>query len=166
METSIPAAIVAAIVMVSAMVLARSGYRSVDEMGQLWKEMEARSADQVRTQLTITNVTSSSPYVDAELRNDGSTTLAGYDRMDVVVQYTTGGATPVLAWMPYTDGALAPNTWTVQNIINDAFEPGILNPGETLSIRIWLDPPAGGGTTNRLVIATDLGVTVSTTFTG
>jgi archaellum component FlaF (FlaF/FlaG flagellin family) len=166
METSIPAAVIAAILMVSAMVLARSGYRSVDEMGQLWKEMEARSAEQVHTQLTITSVTSSSPYVDADLRNDGSTTLADYDRMDVLVQYTTGGGAPVLAWIPYTSDPLAENTWTVQDITNDAFEPGILNPGETLTMRIWLDPAAGVGTTDRLVIATDLGVTVSTMFTG
>ena len=165
METSIPAAVIAAILMVSAMVLARSGYRSVDEMGQIWKEMEARAAEQVHTQLTITNVTSSSPHVDVDLQNDGSTTLADYDRMDVLVQYTTGGA-PVLAWIPYTSGPLAKNTWTIQDITNDAFEPGILNPGETLRMRIWLDPPAGVGTTNRLLIATDLGVTVSTTFTG
>jgi archaellum component FlaF (FlaF/FlaG flagellin family) len=166
METSIPAAIVAAILMVSAMVLARSGYRSVDEMGQLWKELEARAAEQVHTGLTITNVTSSSPYVDADLRNDGSTTLAEYDRMDVIVQYVTGSGAPTLVWIPYTSGPLANNTWIVQGITNDAFEPGILNPGETLRMRIWLDPPAGGGSTNRLLVATDLGVTVSTTFTG
>jgi hypothetical protein len=166
METSIPAVIVSAILMVSAMVLARSGYRSVDQMGQIWKEMEARSAEQVHTRLTITNVTSSTPYVDVDLRDDDSTALANYDRMDVLVEYTTGGGAPVLAWIPYASGPLAKNTWTVQGIINDAFEPGILNPGETLRMRIWLDPPAGGGTTNRLVIATDLGVTVSTSFTG
>ena len=166
METSIPAAIVAAILMVSAMVLARTGYRSVDEMGQLWKELEARAAEQVHTGLTITNVTSSSPYVDADLRNDGSTTLAEYDRMDVIVQYVTGSGAPTLVWIPYTSGPLANNTWIVQGITNDAFEPGILNPGETLRMRIWLDPPAGGGSTNRLLVATDLGVTVSTTFTG
>ena len=166
METSIPAAVIAAILMVSAMVLARSGYRSVDEMGQLWKELEARAAEQVHTGLTITNVTSSSPYVDADLRNDGSTTLAEYDRMDVIVQYVTGSGAPTLVWIPYTSGPLANNTWIVQGITNDAFEPGILNPGETLRMRIWLDPPAGGGSTNRLLVATDLGVTVSTTFTG
>jgi hypothetical protein len=166
METSIPAVIVSAILMVSAMVLARSGYRSVDEMGQIWKEMEARSSEQVHTRLTITNVTSSTPYVDVDLRDDDSAALANYDRMDVLVEYTTGGGAPVLAWIPYTNGAPAPNTWIVQGIINDAFEPGILNPGETLRMRIWLDPPAGVGTTNRLVIATDLGVTISTPFTG
>jgi len=166
METSIPAVIVAAILMVSAMVLARTGYRSVDEMGQVWKEMEARSGEQVRTQLAIASVTSSSPYVDVDLQNDGSTALTDYDRMDVIVQYVTGSGAPTLVWIPYTSGPLANNTWIVQGITNDAFEPGILNPGETLRMRIWLDPPAGGGSTNRLLVATDLGVTVSTTFTG
>jgi len=166
METSIPAAIVAAVLMVSAMVLTRTGYSSVDDMGQVWKEMEARSGEQARTQLTISNVTHASPYVDVDLRNDGSTRVAEFERMDVVVEYTTGGGTAVVAWIPYTPGPLAANTWTVQSIVNDAFEPGILNPGETLRMRIWLDPAAGSGTTNRVLIATDLGVTVSTTFTG
>ena len=166
MESSIPAVIVSAILMVCAMVLARTGYHSFDEMGQIWKEMEARSAEQVHTRLTITNVTSSSPYVDVDVQNDGSTALADYDHMDVLVQYTTGGGAPILAWIPYTSGPPAKNTWTIQGITNDAFEPGILNPTETLRMRIWLDPSAGAGTTNRLVIATDLGVTVSTTFTG
>ena len=166
METSIPAAIIAAILMVSAMVLARSGYHSVDEMGLVLKEMEARAAEQARTQLTVTNVTSSSPYVDADLRNVGSTSLSDYDRMDVIVQYVAGSGAPTLVWIPYTSGPLAGNTWIVQSITNDAFEPGILNPGETLRMRIWLDPAAGNGTTNRLLVATDLGVTVSTTFTG
>jgi archaellum component FlaF (FlaF/FlaG flagellin family) len=166
METSIPAAVVAAILMVSAMVLARSGYQSVDDMSLVWKEMEARSGEQARTQLTITSVTHTSPYVNVAVRNDGSTTLAEYERWDVVVQYTTGASARVLAWIPYTNGPLAANTWIVQSISNDAFEPGILNPGETLNMRIWLDPPAGSGTANRLVIATDLGVTVSAAFTG
>jgi archaellum component FlaF (FlaF/FlaG flagellin family) len=166
METSIPAVIVSAILMVSALVLARSGYQSVDQMGQLWKQMEVRSSEQVHTELTITNVTANSPYVDVDLLNGGSTTLADYDHMDVLVQYTDGGGTPVLAWIPYTSGALAQNTWTIQGITNDAFEPGILNPGETLRMRIWLDPAAGVGTTNRLVIASDLGVTTSIAFTG
>jgi archaellum component FlaF (FlaF/FlaG flagellin family) len=166
METSIPAVIVSAILMVSAMVLARSGYQSVDQMGQVWKGLEIRSSEQVHTQLTITNVTANSPYVDVDLLNAGSTTLASYDHMDVLVQYTTGGGAPVVAWVPFTSGAPAQNTWAIQGITNDAFEPGILNSGETLRMRIWLNPPAGVGTTNRLVIATDLGITASTTFTG
>ena len=169
METSIPAAVIAAILMVSAVVLGRSGYQAFDGMGQVWKEREARAGDQARTQLTITSVTHSppnSPYVNVNLRNDGSTNLANYDRMDVVVQYTTGTGARVLVWVPYTSSPLTDNTWTVQGILGDAFEPGIVNPTETLQMRIQLNPIVGNGTTNRLLIATDLGVTVSTTFTG
>ena len=68
--------------------------------------MEARAAEQARTQLTVTSVTSSSPYVDADLRNDGSTALADYDLMDVIVQYVTGsgaahpGLDPLHEWPP------------------------------------------------------------------
>jgi hypothetical protein len=54
----------------------------------------------------------------------------------------------------------------VQSIVNDAFDPGILNPSETMQMRIQLDPIVGNGTTNRVLIATDLGVTISTTFQG
>jgi archaellum component FlaF (FlaF/FlaG flagellin family) len=166
METSIPALIVAATLLVSTVVLGQSGYSSFDELGSSWKAMEARASEQARTALAITSVSHSSPNVDADVQNNGSTKISDFDRMDVVVEYTTGAGAPVIAWIPYTDGALGANTWTVQNIVNDAFEPGILNPSETLQIRIQLDPPVGSGTTNRLLIATDLGVIVSTPFTG
>jgi archaellum component FlaF (FlaF/FlaG flagellin family) len=166
MEISIPALLLATILLVSTVVLGRSGYSSFGELGESWKAMEARAGQQVRTQLTITDVSHSSPYVDVDLRNDGSTSLAEFNRMDVLVEYTSGTGASVLAWIPYIDGSQTANTWIVQSIVNDAFEPGILNPSETLEMRIQLDPTVGAGTTNRLLIATDLGVVVSTTFTG
>jgi hypothetical protein len=165
-ETSIPAMLIAAMLLVSTVVMGRSSYSTFGELGDSWKAMEARAGQQARTQLTVTNVTHNSPYVDVELRNDGSTRLAEFDRMDVVVEYTDSAPTFILAYIGYSDGALSQNTWSVQSISNDAFEPGILNPGETLNMRIWLDPAAGSGTTNRLLIATELGVTISTTFQG
>ena len=166
METSIPAMLIAAMLLVSTLVLGRSSYSSFSELGDSWKAMGVRAGQQVRTQLTITNVTHNSPYVDVGLRNDGGTNLAEFERMDVVVEYTDSTPTFILAYIDYSDGALSQNTWGIQSIGNDAFEPGILNPGETLNMRIWLDPAAGSGTTNRLLIATELGVTISTTFQG
>jgi archaellum component FlaF (FlaF/FlaG flagellin family) len=166
METSIPALVIAAMLLVSTVVLGRSSYSSFDELGSSWKQMEARAGEQARTLLAITNVSHSSPNVDVEVQNNGSTKISDFEHMDVVVEYTTGAGAPVIAWIPYTDGSLGANTWTVQSITNDAFEPGIFNPSETLQIRIQLDPPVGSGTTNRLLITTDLGVIVSTPFTG
>lgn len=166
METSIPALLIATMLLVSTVVLGHSGYSSYGELSDSWKAMEARAGQQARTQLSIASATHSSPYVDVALQNDGATSLAEFDRMDVVVEYTDSTPTSILAYIDFTDGSLTQNTWVVQSIGNDAFEPGILNPGETLNMRIWLDPPADSGTTNRLVITTELGVTVSTTFQG
>jgi archaellum component FlaF (FlaF/FlaG flagellin family) len=166
METSIPAAVIAAVLMVSVMVLARSGYQSFDGLGQAWRAMEARSGAQARTELTITSATHNAGLVDVAIKNDGDTRLAEFDRMDVVVEYTDSTPTFIVAYIDYTDGPLSQNTWVVQSISNDAFEPGIVNPGETLNMRISLNPAPDAGTTNRVLIATDMGVTVSSTFTG
>ncbi len=166
METTIPAAIVVALLMIAATVVARAGYQTVDSLGQAWKAMESRSVEQAHTELSITSATHSAGIVDVAILNSGDTRLAAFDSMDVVVEYTDSTPTFMVAYIDYTDGALTQNTWVVQSIANDAFEPGIVNPGETLNMRISLNPAPGGGTTNRLLIATEQGVTVTTTFTG
>jgi len=166
METSIPAAIVAAILMVSVVLLARTGFRSFDDMGQVWKEMEVRASEQAHTELTVTNVNDlSGPVWQVDLRNDGSTRLAEYGRMDLVVQYTRSGGAQEVDWIPYTDGSLADNTWVVYSITNDSFEPGLVNPGETLVVQFRLNPEAAEGSTNRFFFSSELGVTVSSAFT-
>ena len=167
MDTSIPAAIVAAILMVSAVLLARTSLRSFDDMGQVWKEMEVRASEQANTELTVTGVSHvSGPDWEVDLRNDGSTWLSEYDQMDLVVQYTPASGTQVVDWIPYTSGSLADNTWVVSSITSDSFEPGLLNPGETLVMRFRLNPAAANGTTNRFFFSSELGVTVSSIFTG
>jgi archaellum component FlaF (FlaF/FlaG flagellin family) len=167
MSTSIPAAVIAAILMVSAMMLVRSGHQSFDQLNQSWKAMEARAGEQARTELTITDTgrIAAGLYLDVDLRNDGNTRVADFSRMDVVLEYTGTGVGAVISWIPYTTGPLADNTWIVQGIVDDTFDPGILNPGETLQMRLQLNPPVAEPSTNRITIATELGVTVSTTFT-
>ncbi len=167
METTIPAAIVAAILMVSAVVLVRSSHQSFDDLGLAWKEMEARSGDQARTELTITSVrrVANGLYLDVDLRNDGDTRVADFGATDVIVEYTASGGGRVIVWIPYTAGPLADNTWVVSAITNDTFDPGILNPGETLQMRIQLNPNVAKPSTNRISITTELGVTTVTTFT-
>jgi hypothetical protein len=71
-----------------------------------------------------------------------------------------------VSWIPYTDGSLNPNTWVVQGITGDAFDPGVVNPTETLQLRINVSPAIKSGSTNRVLITTEQGVTVSSNFTG
>src|SRR3972149_6115864 len=166
MDTSIPPAMAAAILMVAPVVLARPGFHSFDDMGQVWKEMEVRASEQARTEPAIGGVAMNGAYVDVELRNDGATRWAEFGHMDIVVEYTDSGDNRVVSWIPYTDGSLNPNTWVVQGITSDAFDPGVVNPTETLQLRINVSPPIKSGSTNRVLITTEQGVTVSSNFTG
>lgn len=168
METSIPALLVAAIFMITTVVMARSGYNSVDRLGQSWQVMEKRLEEQVRTELTAveTRVDESHANITARLRNDGQTPVADYARMDVVVQYFSEAGTRYVRWIPYTSGALQSNTWTVVTIENDSFEPGVLNPGEVLEMQIRINPPLGTGTSGWVIVSTENGVTVSAGVTG
>lgn len=166
MDTGIPAAIVAAILMVSAVVLARTGFHSFDAMGQTWKELGVRAGEQARTEPAITSVAMNGAYADVELRNDGATRWVEFGHMDVVVEYTDTGDNRVVSWIPYTSGSLSANTWVVQGIAGDAFDPGVVNPTETLQMRIEVSPAIKPGSTNRVLITTEQGVTVSSNFTG
>ena len=168
METSIPALLVAAILMITTVVMARTGYSSVDRIGQSWQVMGQRLEEQVRTEVTAveTIVDPSYANITLRLRNDGQTVVADWARMDVVVQYFSESGTRYARWVPYTSGALQSNTWTLVNIESDGFEPGVLNPGEIAEIRIRINPLMGAGTNAWVVVSTENGVTVSANVAG
>jgi archaellum component FlaF (FlaF/FlaG flagellin family) len=163
METSIPALLVAAILMITTVVLAGSGYASLDSLGQSWQVMEERLGEQTHTELTVVEATvdGSLTNITVRLRNDGQTKAADYARMDVVVQYFSETGSRYVHWIPYTSGALQSNTWTVVTISNDVFEPNVLNPGEVLEMQIRINPAMGTGTTGWVIVATENGITVS-----
>jgi archaellum component FlaF (FlaF/FlaG flagellin family) len=145
------------------MLMAHSGYTSVDRLGQSWQGMEARLGQQARTDLTVveTSVDGSKANVTVRLRNDGQTKIADYARMDVLVQYFSESGERYVRWIPYTAGALESNTWTVESISNDTFEPNVLNPGEILEMHIRINPPVGAGTTGWIIVSTENGVTAT-----
>jgi archaellum component FlaF (FlaF/FlaG flagellin family) len=167
METSIPALLVAAIIMIATVVMARSGYTSVDRMSQSWQVMEERLGQQARTELTVveTRVDDSKANVTVRLRNDGQTKIADFARMDVLVQYFSESGERHIRWIPYTSGALESNTWTVESIANDTFEPNVLNPGEILEMQIRINPPIGAGSTGWIIVSTENGVTATASVT-
>jgi len=168
METSIPALLVAAILMITTVVMARTGYSSVDRIGQSWQVMGQRLEEQVRTQLTTVDATIDGSYANITLRvrNDGQTVVADWARMDVVVQYFSESGTRYVRWIPYTSGALQSNTWTLVNIESDSFEPGVLNPDEIAEIQIRINPLMGAGTNAWVIVSTENGVTVSASVAG
>lgn len=166
MESGLPALMIAAIMMLSTVMMARGGYLGADSIGQSLRESEARYGQQNRTGITVTNATvdGTGANVTFTVRNDGATPIASFDAMDLVVQYFDETSARRDVWIPYTSGALAANTWTAGNFSNDVFEPGILNAGETMDITARLNPVVGPATTNWATIGTEKGVTVQTYF--
>ncbi len=168
MENGLPAILIAAILMLSTVLMARGGFLGADAIGQSLRQSEARYGQQNRTGLTVTStsIDASGANITITVRNDGQTSVANFANMDVVVQYFGETGARYDKWIPYTSGALASDTWTLGTFTSDVFEPGILNTGESVQILIRVNPVVGHATTNLAVIGTDHGVTVRTYFPG
>jgi hypothetical protein len=159
---------IAAILMLSTVLISRGGYFGADAIGQTLRESESRYGQQNRTGLTVTSATidGAGANITITVLNDGATTVGDYAGMDVMVQYFGETGTRYDKWIAYTPGALSSDRWTTGAFTSDVFEPGILNQGESVEIVIRVNPVVGIGTTNRVIIGTDKGVTVSTYFAG
>jgi len=167
-ENGLPALMLAAIMMLATVLMARGGFLGADAIGMSLRESETRYAEQNRTGLTVTgaSIDGTGANVTFTVRNDGQTAIGDFAGMDVVLQYFDENAVRYDAWIPYTNGALASNTWTQGNFQNDVFEPGILNTGESMDITVRVNPVVGAGTVNWAVIGTERGVTVQSYFDG
>jgi archaellum component FlaF (FlaF/FlaG flagellin family) len=168
MENGLPALVIASILMLCTVLMARGGFMGADAIGQTLRQSETRYGQQNRTGLEVTgtSIDASGANVTITVKNDGQTPLANFADMDVVLQYFGETGTRFDKWVPYTSGALAADTWKTGTFTNDVFEPGILNAGESMELLIRVNPVVGPATTNLAVIGSDKGVTVQTYFAG
>lgn len=167
MESGLPALMIAAILMLSSVLIARGGYLGADAIGQTIRESESRYGQQNRTGLTITAtaIDGSGANITVTVRNDGATSMADWAAMDVLVQYFGETGTRYDKWLSFAN-VLGSDTWTTGPFTSDVFEPGILNQGESLEMQLRVNPVVGAATTNRVIIGTERGVTVSAYFAG
>src|SRR4029079_3646408 len=107
------ALVIAAILMLSTVLIARGGFTGADAIGQSLRTSEVRYGQQNRTGLSVTStaIDSAGANITITVRNDGQTPVANFAAMDVVVQYFGETGTRYDTWIPYTSGALASNTW-------------------------------------------------------
>jgi len=166
MENAIPSMIIGAIVLTAIAILGRGSLQTYEDLGMSLRAMETRLVERTGTQLTVqnTSVDPSGDFVTFDLRNDGQTRIASFDRLDLIVTYYETPTSQVSAWLPYNSSGPVANAWTLVSILDDGFEPGILNPGETAQLRLDLNPGIAAGGSNSLVISTELGSTVEAAF--
>jgi archaellum component FlaF (FlaF/FlaG flagellin family) len=165
-ENAIPAILIGALLIIASSMLARSGLKSYEDVGNSVKEMQNRMVDQLQSRLTISNVTvdGGGGGLTLNLANVGQTRVATYERVDLILTYFTSPTARVTSWLPYDAGGASANSWTVMSITNDAYEPGILNPGETAVIHVTLAAPVQAGKTNFVLMDSEAGSIASTNF--
>jgi archaellum component FlaF (FlaF/FlaG flagellin family) len=166
-ENSIPALMIAAIMIFGGVLIASATHDSLDNVNQSWRDMEAISEQRLGTDLAVvsTSVDGTGAEVTAIVRNDGRTPLGDFEHMDVIVNYDGVDAQRYNRWVPYSDQVLQPsNTWSVVSISNDYHNPGMLDTGEELTVLIKLSPVATASPARWLVIATETGVAYTVYF--
>jgi len=168
MENSIPALFIGALLLMATVLIGRGGFIGMDNVGQSLKASEARAVERSNTELSVTatSIDPTGANVTLTVLNEGQTPIADFNRMDVLVQYFGESGTRYDKWIAYTSGALGSDMWTAGGFLNDIFEPGILNPGETMDLTVRLNPVVGVATTNKAVVATEHGVVVQALFAG
>jgi hypothetical protein len=166
METVIPAAIIIGLLLLAMLTMTEQALFAQEIAAESWLEMQERQGEWNRTSLSVVEAISDGNFVTVTLENDGDTKLADFDQWDVILEYKGSDGTYYKGWYPYIEPPLGwwENDWT-ENIHDDAFDPGIFNPGEEMTIRISVTPTIKTGTTNKAIIATPNGVTASTVFT-
>lgn len=165
MDSILPALLAVTILVLASLTLGRSSFTSFSVLGDSWQAAEEQSIERVRSDIRLGSISVNGADVDVVVDNDGATPVIDFSRMDVVVQYTSG----IDSYIKYvdftTESAPQPDdTWRVLFVSNDVIDPGVMNMGESMTIRIRLNPSAGSGS-HWLQVTTELGISASSFFT-
>ena len=174
MSSILSGLIILALILLAILTVSQAFLASQDTLATSWREMESRTAERARTHLSLINAQTANggTLVDLTLKNDGEAKLTDYDRWDLVLQYYDDSGSYVTDWYPYVSGSLPGlHQWAVTAIYVNAaqgtpevYDPGILDPGEEMVVRVQVLPPIGAGTVNQATLATANGFVASTAF--
>ncbi len=174
MSNAIVALVVIALMLTAVLTWSQTAYTSFDSVSQALKQTTQVTQDVSRTDIKIVGAQMQGGFVQISVLNSGEVHLAQFDKWDVLVQYYDASNGYHISDLTYTENpSPASGQWTIVGIYTDAsltqkeiFEPGILDPGEVMLMRLSLAPLPGMGTTNFVTVSTDNGVATSAQFSG
>jgi archaellum component FlaG (FlaF/FlaG flagellin family) len=174
MSNAIVTLFVVALMLVAVTSWSQASFSSLDSGAQAWKQMVETATEVARTDIEVIDAQWANPFAEVLVRNCGEIRLALFSKWDVLVNHYDGDGGYYISWLSYTEDSDPGNDqWTVAAIYTDAtlgqeevFEPGILNPGEVVLMKLKLTTGPGGNTTNRITVSTPSGVIASAQFEG
>ncbi len=140
---------------------------AVDNMHRAWREVLATAEERLGTQLALltTELGQDGRLVRLYLRNDGRASVDDPRLMDLIVTYRDNQGNRHTLWLPYAEGPLQDNSWTVDAIGNDRRSPGVWDPGEVATIAFRVNPPIDVANQGRwLVLVAPSGISYSFYF--
>lgn len=167
MEQTIPALLIAAIMILSGVLLADVTTSSVDNINQSWRDIEAIAEERLGTDLAVqsTTVNGGGDELTIDILNEGRTPIEDFELMDLIVTYDGQDAQRHVAWLPFNEEVTQPdNTWQIATIANDFRNVGVLDTGEQMTVRVLLDPATDVGPDRWVVLATDTGISYTVYF--
>lgn len=136
-------------------------------MGAAIRDAADLSGERSRTELSLIDNASTGALFQVDISNSGNTAVSTFDKMDVIVNYkATSNQATVTTRLDYVDTTAAPdnNEWTDATTTPNLFQPGIWDPGETLTLDTRLSPQRASGTSGVIHVSTPNGVVVSGAF--
>ncbi len=172
METVIVVLVCIALVVFGAMTMSQGFMSSVDSATLSIEDITLTKGEAMRTEISLLSAGRlGSGNIGVTLSNSGQMKLAIFSKWDIIFQYYDDSDTYYIEWLPFTEEILGNNEWQKTGIYLDAgdetpeaFEPGILNPGEEMKIEAKLNPLPQEGTTVDVIISTPNGVNESGSF--
>jgi hypothetical protein len=172
MSTVIAALVLIAIMLTTGMTMTGTAFTSVDHLAESWKQTEKSSLEAARSDVVVLNAETVGAFIEVQVHNTGGVHIGQFASWEVLVHYYDDSSGYHITRLQHSlEAAPGDDEWIVANIYTDdslgqgeVFEPGILNPGEVLLIRITLAPAAGSGAACWVTVATPLGVAASAQF--
>lgn len=166
MENAFAALISIAVILTGTLAIAEASLSSWGQTTQSWQGMEKRVTQIMRTDIEETGTVVNGMHLEIGLRNGGGISLKDFATWDVIVEYTDINSDYYVLWVPYTTAENPDsNQWTARDIefngSAETFEPGILNSGEEMTVKIRLPQTPKLGVPGRTTIATPNGVSTS-----
>ncbi|MHB1296514.1 MAG: hypothetical protein ACYC4R_16165 [Anaerolineae bacterium] len=151
MDSALATVILISLMLVAGLSLAQTHLSSQEALLEASHTLDARVVERARTCISTLSIqaTAAGETVQVLLLNSGEVRLADLGQWDVIVQYHSVGGQYIIAHLPYRQTAdlEADRWWDLGGIYIDreanepeAFEPGIVNPGEQILLNLSLSP--------------------------
>ena len=162
MESILISLVSLALIIISSVTMTMNILSSTTKLTESWKEMQANAIRLQRTAIvSVPPQDYSGGPIKLTVKNEGQLNLSDFARWDVIIEDLVNGTRYLSYSSDYPPGG---NQWAIQGMfisetVPEAFDIGVLNPGEQLLMDINPDPATPSDHPVKITVATGDGIT-------